>query len=218
MDDFLPRSLVEIAHDELRAVPQWWCDTEYPGNQMHKHYIPSAERDELTHSLWYLADRAPTVWALLNHLNGPGTLAWLQTVTGIGPLHADPSWLGAGVHRVSTGGLLDVHADFNVNWHTGMYRRLNLLIYLNPDWQTSWGGDLEIWDQSLSRCCHSIAPVMNRAVLMRIRDDAYHGHPRPLASPPDRPRYSLALYYYTTDRPDQEKAPNHGVVWQNKVG
>jgi hypothetical protein len=33
---------------------------------------------------------------------------------------------------------------------------------------------------------------------------SYHGHPNPLTCPPDRTRKSLALYYYTNGRPEEE--------------
>ena len=218
MDDFLPEILMQQAHDELLVCPEWWYDPHHPGNQVQKYYIPAAERPELTHSLWSLRNHAPVTAEILQYLNSEPVLAWLSEITGIGPLHRDDTWLGAGVHRIESGGFLDIHADFNVNWQNGLYRRLNLLIYLNPDWQPQWGGDLEIWDKDMTRCCRCIEPIMNRAVLMRITDDAYHGHPRPLATPRDRSRLSLALYYYTTDRPDHEKARQHGVVWQNRTG
>jgi hypothetical protein len=40
----------------------------------------------------------------------------------------------------------------------------------------------------------------------RSSDFSYHGYTEPLASPPGVPRRSLALYYYTRGRPEEESA------------
>ena len=63
--------------------------------------------------------------------------------------------------------------------------------------------------------------MFNRAVIFNITDDAYHGHPEPLNCPEDQARYSLALYYFTEDRPDEEKNEEHSALWffpENKTG
>ena len=77
-----------------------------------------------------------------------------------------------------------------------------------------WGGNLELWEKDMSKCCVQVPPLFNRAVIFRITDDAFHGHPHPLNTPKEVDRLSLALYYYTKDRPENEKAPFHPVVWK----
>ena len=46
------------------------------------------------------------------------------------------------------GGLLDVHVDGNYHDATGVNRRMNALIYLNPDWEESWGGEFGIYNNN----------------------------------------------------------------------
>lgn len=145
-------------------------------------------------------------------------ICYLETLTGIEGLTADPSLVGGGVHKTDSGGHLAVHADFNIHPSTGMHRRLNLLLFLNPEWKESWGGYLELWDANMKNCEKMIAPLLNRAVIFRITDDAFHGHPDPLNTPPDISRYSLAFYYYTKDRPEHEKRPFHWATWQQRPG
>jgi len=142
-------------------------------------------------------------------------LQFLERLTGINGLMGDPSLLGGGVHKINRGGKLGVHADFNVHFRTQLHRRINLLLYLNKDWNAEWGGDLELWEKDMSKCCIKVAPVFNRAAIFNITDDAFHGHPHPLNTPENVSRYSLALYYYTVDRPEHEKAPWHPVVWKD---
>jgi len=119
------------------------------------------------------------------------------------------------MHKISRGGKLGVHADFNVNFVNNLHRRINVLIYLNEDWNPEWNGHLELWDKDLSKCCVKVEPIFNRAVVFNITDDAFHGHPEPLQCPETVSRYSLALYYYTEDRPEEEKSDPHAVIWYN---
>ena len=151
-------------------------------------------------------------------LNAPPFLRVLEEVTGIGPLLADPDLEGGGLHQIQAGGFLKVHADFNVHPRSRLHRRLNLLVYLNPVWDEAWDGNLELWAADLSGCRRSIAPVLNRAVLFSTTDLAFHGHPRPLRTPSGVTRKSLALYYYTQDRPAAERAPAHSTLYRHTAG
>ena len=219
MDDFLDPGILAVARAELLRHDDWYYDsTEYSrAGQINKYYTPSPISEELEVSLVRLRQKSPVTMSVLTYLKSPAFLSWVEQVTGIGELRADDDWLGGGVHRVLQGGALDIHVDFNIHWKNNLHRRLNLLIYLNPGWQAQWGGALELWDRDLQGCEHQILPVFNRAVLFRITEDAYHGHPDPVRAPLSDPRLSLAMYYYTQDRPDDEKAPQHGVIWQGKM-
>lgn len=108
--------------------------------------------------------------------------------------------LGGGLHEIMPGGLLNMHIDFNRH-PSGLVRCLNLLIYLNLEWQEEWEGALEIGAQREKR----IYPLAGRVVVFETTPDSWHGHPVPLACPPGTSRRSLALYYYTrsahADRP-----------------
>jgi Rps23 Pro-64 3,4-dihydroxylase Tpa1-like proline 4-hydroxylase len=135
-------------------------------------------------------------------------------MTGIPDLEPDPDFLGGGVHVSHRGGRLQVHADFNLHPVSGHHRRKNALLFLNRDWDPLWNGQLELWERDLSRPVVSINPNFNRLVVFTITDDAFHGVPMTIRCPPSRKRLSLALYYYTLERPDDEKSPFHWATWQ----
>lgn len=109
----------------------------------------------------------------------------------------DPYFTRGGFHEISTGGLLGIHSDFRVNENLQLFRRVNMLIYLNKDWKEEYGGKLELWDQSMTAVVHSITPVFNRCVIFNTDAKSFHGHPEPLATPQGITRKSIALYYYT---------------------
>jgi hypothetical protein len=155
-----------------------------------------------------------TVVRALHELNSGPFLRCLEALTGIDHLLPDPHLLGGGVHLVGPGGHLGVHVDFN--WHEGLqaHRRVNLLLYLNERWESAWGGDLELWSTDASHRVASIAPLFNRAVVFNARSDTFHGHPAPLATPPGVWRRSIAMYYYTTQRPDDERREPHNTRYK----
>ena len=155
---------------------------------------------------------------LLYQLNGSVFLQFLEQLTGIDGLIPDPYFGGGGLHQIERGGYLKVHADFN--WHPKLRldRRLNLLLYLNKDWKEAYGGHLELWSRNMTRCVQRILPIFNRCVIFSTTDTSYHGHPDPLRCPPSITRKSLALYYYTNGRPEQEQSAPHDTLFQERPG
>jgi Rps23 Pro-64 3,4-dihydroxylase Tpa1-like proline 4-hydroxylase len=152
---------------------------------------------------------------LLWQLNSRPFLGWLERVTGIPNLLPDPMFSGGGVHITDRGGLLRVHADFNKHPRFLWDRRINLLLYLNRDWQESYGGALELWDGTMSRCEKKIMPIGGRCVIFSTTSTSFHGHPHPLECPEDTSRKSIALYYYTLGRPASEQSERHATLWRD---
>ena len=155
----------------------------------------------------------PFTSALIAQLNGGLFLGFLEELTGIKGLVPDPYLRGGGLHEIRRGGLLGIHADFNVHPRLQLYRRLNLLVYLNKAWDEGWGGALELWDREGRHAVRTIAPVFNRTVLFDTSNFSYHGHPHPLACPPDRSRKSVALYYYSSECPAEADRTAHGTIF-----
>jgi hypothetical protein len=154
--------------------------------------------------------------AVIDELNSKPVLEYLERLTGISGLVADGELEGGGLHQITRGGYLKVHADFNYHPGTGFHRRLNLLLYLNRGWDEGWDGNLELWDRAMARCVKSIAPVLNRCVIFSTTDFANHGHPRPLSCPGETTRKSIALYYYTVTRPAEELGRSHSTLYKRR--
>jgi len=189
IEGLLQEPVARAAYDEICATP-----------------VPREKINYSTYLKFRQSDRSkigPAVGAVIDELNSDRFVALLEKLTGIGNLVADPELEGGGIHRIGTGGFLKVHTDFNFHRASGLFRRLNILLYLNPVWDEAWGGSIELWPTDLSRCGASYPPVWNRAVIFSTTDESYHGHPDPLASPEGVFRNSIALYYYTKDLPDQ---------------
>lgn len=143
--------------------------------------------------------------SFMHFLNSEPFLYFLQALTGIEEiLVSDPYFSGGGQQEIKRGGLLKIHADFNKHPLTGLDRRLNVLIYLNKDWKPEYGGNFELWDSDMKGCVKSIPPSFNTMAIFSTSDYSYHGHPDPLTCPEENSRKSLALYYYSNGRPQEE--------------
>jgi len=144
-------------------------------------------------------------------------LRFLEKLTGIEYILPEPTYNGCGLHSTGPGGRLLVHTDTNRHPNENkMHQIMNLILFVNPDWQEEYGGHLEFWNHDGTVCEKKILPILNRLVIFETGTDTFHGHPRPLTCPPDRRRNSLALYYYILERPHTEgyDANQHFVHWR----
>ncbi len=208
LDDFLPNSVSEKL---LTVFPQpsapFWLDRSTK-HQPGKLGVGNARR---------LNDASPFLHNIIFAFNSSAFIDFLEVLTGIESLIPDPHLQGGGIHQILPGGKLAIHADFNYNKKLKLYRRVNVLLYLNKDWQEGYGGHLELWDNQASECVVKITPIFNRCVIFSTSSTSFHGHPDPLNCPQDTTRKSLAFYYYSRD-PEQNEEVAHRTLWQERPG
>ena len=117
-----------------------------------------------------------------------------------------------------------MHLDYNFNDQINMWRRVNVFLYLNEDWEEDWGGHLELWDANRTSVVAAVAPLFNRLTIFTASEVSWHGHPDPLRCPQDRTRKSLALYYYTAvdgyerDKRITDFRPRSKDTWRTEEG
>jgi hypothetical protein len=182
---------------------------EFPGVD-NAHWQRFQNAQELKLALKDESNYGAFTRQFINSLNSRPFLKFLEELTGIHGLIPDPYLEGGGLHQIVRGGLLKIHADFNKHPITKLDRRLNVLIYLNKDWEESYGGYFELWDRKMEKAEVKILPLFNRMAIFSTTSYSYHGHPDPLNCPEDRTRKSIALYYYTNGRPEEEIDPTLG--------
>jgi hypothetical protein len=187
LDGFLQPEAARGAMDEFAALQRAeWHSYVHVNEAKFSHTDPAS---------WGRCLRS-----ILETLNSPRFVDFLGELTGIEGLLADPTLEGGGLHRSTSGGYLNIHADFTVHpHHVDWSRRLNLILYLNEDWRPEYGGDLELWSADMKKCVRSIAPLGNRVVIFETGLDSFHGHPEPMPCPSGVHRCSLALYYFTRE-------------------
>ena len=162
---------------------------------------------------------SPSVIDFFNFTNSHKFINFINKLSGIErPLIPDPYLFGGGLHELKDGGFLNIHCDFNKDPKMKLDRRINVLIYLNHDWQSQYGGALELWDKDMKNCVQKIKPIFNRMVIFNTTDFSFHGNPDKVNIPDDsKSRKSIALYYYSNGRPDNERSPkDHTTLWENR--
>jgi Rps23 Pro-64 3,4-dihydroxylase Tpa1-like proline 4-hydroxylase len=153
---------------------------------------------------------------LLDQLNTPPFLSFLEKLTGLENLIPDPYYTGGGMHQTKSGGWLGVHVDFNRYEKLKVYRRINVLIYLNKDWKEEYGGALELWDGEMQKCEGKIYPIFNRCAIFTTSENSHHGHPDPITCPVDMTRKSLAWYYYTVENGEGIDSKPHTTLFKQR--
>jgi hypothetical protein len=159
----------------------------------------------------------PAYAALDDLLQTREFLDLIGRITGIPDLLYDPWYFGGGTHENRNGQDLDAHVDFNRHPVEKWHRRLNLIVYLNHEWSDAWGGSLQLHSdpRAAGDRITTITPLYNRAVIFETTEWSWHAFPR-IALPADRQaltRKSIALYFYTKDRPAEELADTHSTIY-----
>jgi hypothetical protein len=100
-------------------------------------------------------------------------------------------------------------------------RRLNLIYYLSDDWKDEYNGQLELWNTDLTKCQVKLSPIFNRMMCFVTQPEgdtiSWHGHPKPLEFPDGVYRKSIALYYYTKEKPNNVFAEKHKTIYKEVV-
>lgn len=134
-------------------------------------------------------------------------------------LMPDPYFSGGGLNVSEKNGHLDVHVDGNYHDASGLNRRMNLLIYLNPNWKKNWGGEFGIYSDEGNTLVRAVPPLFNRCVIFDSHDKSFHGLPNPINFPTDDPRKSIILYYYTKAARSGDQIvveEPHSALWKSK--
>jgi len=205
LDNFFDTEIVERVLAEFPGkndIP--WVDY-YDGNQIK---LANENEDHI----------GAFTRCFLSSLNSFEFLKFLEELVKIPNLISDPSLRGGGLHNIVRGGKLGIHTDFNKHQKHNWDRRLNLLLYLNKDWEEEFGGHLELWDSEMRACVKSISPLFNRMVIFSTTQTSFHGHPNPLNCPATKSRKSIALYYYTSSPNNIEDSKTHSTLFQNRPG
>ena len=159
---------------------------------------------EIKKTLNHWDELGPETYKLFFYLNSREFISQLEMLTDC-DLFADFGLNGGGLHAHKRGGKLNAHLDYSIHPKLKLERRLNLLIYVTPDWKDEWGGFLGLWEKhnqkiAPGRLIKSIAPSFNRAVIFDSTQNSWHGLPEPINCPESITRNSLAVYYLCNPR------------------
>lgn len=110
-----------------------------------------------------------------------------------GTIKEDPYMSGGGVHISQQGQFLLSHQDFNYHVITHHRRVINIILYLNQDWNYKDGGILNLEREYKNNFQIENVLPMNQQIIFRTDTNIWHGVNEILS---DKKRISIALYYY----------------------
>ncbi len=134
---------------------------------------------------------------VVTEFSQPNFLMFLEQLSGIKRLIPDPYLEGGGLHFSTAEGILAPHTDFHIYEKLGLYRRINLILYLNENWREGDGGELELSHKNNPDSIIRIAPTLGTVVIFETDDNSVHGFRNPVRESTERA--SVALYYYTSE-------------------
>jgi Rps23 Pro-64 3,4-dihydroxylase Tpa1-like proline 4-hydroxylase len=204
IDNFLS---IETAKSISSEFPQSESDAWF-------NYNSPLEKKRACNNWYYFGTET---YKLISYLNSEEFLNKLKDITGINNLYLDLGLHGGGLHMQGNGDKLNLHLDYSIHPKLNLKRKINLIIYLSEDWNSDWGGNLELWSHNhvLNKPLEKFATIdnlFNRAVIFDTSQNSWHGFPDEIKCPEDKWRKSIAVYYLTDvdeETDDRKRALYH---------
>lgn len=152
-----------------------------------------------------LKNTSPLLQDLHFAIQHPKVISVIEDITEIKNQVPDPSHLAGGVSRLLKGHYINPHLDHSHDLNKKLYRAVNMLYYLSPDWKVENGGNFELWDQAIEN--RIIVPsFFNRLVVMATNQTSWHSV-NPVVCKKAR---CCVFNYYFSHQPPEGKEYFHG--------
>ncbi len=115
----------------------------------------------------------PIVGDMLFAFHDAEVMKIVTEITGVKDLLADDSLYGSGISMMLQDDFLLPHLDNSHDGDGNLYRVLNALYYITPNWPEDKGGNLELWDASM-KDRKEVHARFNRLVMMETNTHSIH--------------------------------------------
>tara|TARA_X000000368_G_scaffold390475_1_gene353722 strand:- start:11414 stop:12220 length:807 start_codon:yes stop_codon:yes gene_type:complete len=124
-------------------------------------------------------------------------VALIESITSIRNQVPDDSLYAGGLSTMTFNNYLMPHLDNSHNEERSLYRTLNLLYYVTPNWKIEYGGNLQLWDSKVMKNV-TIHSKFNRLVLMETNPSSWHSVDKVNT---DGERSCVSNYYFSPISP-----------------
>jgi Rps23 Pro-64 3,4-dihydroxylase Tpa1-like proline 4-hydroxylase len=121
----------------------------------------------------------------------------IEEITGIQEQIPDPLFYAGGLSLMTKGHFLNPHIDNSHDSGRKLYRTLNLLYYVTPNWNEKSGGNFELWDVDVLEK-KTVAADFNRLIVMETNPESWHSV-SPISD--DKRRCCVSNYYFSEKSP-----------------
>ena len=101
-------------------------------------------------------------------------VALIGEICGIEKPIPDENLYAGGISLMGKNQFLNPHLDNSHDKDRNLWRVLNLLYYVTPDWEEAYGGNLELWPNGLSQPPITIHSKFNRLAIMETHSHSLH--------------------------------------------
>jgi Rps23 Pro-64 3,4-dihydroxylase Tpa1-like proline 4-hydroxylase len=158
IDNILPESLARSVFEAFPAVQGMRLLSSF-----REHKYTSKALDKMN----------PLIADVTFAFQTPEMIQAVESITGFRDMVGDPHLYAGGISTMLQGHFLNPHIDNSHDSDRQLYRVLNLLYYITPDWCARAGGNLELWDEQVKRRVE-IPSLFNRLVIMETHENSWH--------------------------------------------
>jgi Rps23 Pro-64 3,4-dihydroxylase Tpa1-like proline 4-hydroxylase len=167
-----------------------------------KQLILKKNRKEKKYIGVELSNYSKQIEAIIFAFQDPRVLKKIESITGLKNLEADPELYAGGVSLMDHGCFLNPHLDNSHNHDRTLFRVLNLLYYVSPNWKAMNGGNLELWAHKPDGIPRTIVSKFNRLVVMSTGINSWHSVSKVLNN---NQRCCISNYYFSKEPFDADQ-------------
>ena len=180
LDDLLPTDLVRLIYNAFPKSHEMVLkknirEFKYVGCQMNEY-------DAILEDVIYAFQSKEVVREI-------GAICGLEAVIPDRSLHR------GGISLMKKNNFLNPHLDNSHNRKRNLWRVLNLLYYVTPNWKLEDGGNLELWSEGIKNTATTIESSSNRLVVMATHQNSWHSVSKVKS---ERFRCCISNYYFST--------------------
>lgn len=179
LDDLLPE---EIVHQVYNCFPKVEETTRKKSLKEYKYV--AAQMDK------YHPLLEETIYAFQDSR----VVQVISDICGYSNMQPDDHLYAGGISMMGKGNYLQPHLDNSHDKDRNLWRVLNLLYYVTPDWKLEYGGNLELWPDGLKEDPVVIASKYNRLVVMATHQTSWHSVNKVEV---DKIRACVSNYYFS---------------------
>ena len=224
MDDTQIAALIVNRLDELATdIQRQWHNPE--GTHTRHFFVDGLLTDEMAESIYEafprnadgffdrqsfrekkktltdLSDHPQILSAITYAMQHQSVVSKVAQLVAMPDIVPDPSLYAGGLSMMFKDDFLNPHIDNSHDGARNLYRRLNLLYYVSPDWALENGGNFELWDPQVKQQ-KTIVAQFNRLLVMETNKLSWHSVSGVRA---DRPRCCVSNYYFSATSPDDHE-------------
>ena len=159
LDDLLPDKLVNQIH---KSFPKLEETIKKKNIREYKYLAYQMDRyDSLLEEVLYAFQETEVV-------------NLISEICGVESLKPDANLYAGGLSLMTKNNFLNPHLDNSHDKDRNLWRVLNLLYYVTPNWETENGGNLELWHHVLKNKKTTVTSKFNRLVVMATHQNSWH--------------------------------------------